>query len=242
MSRTANVTLYQSKLVKIQSNVLNSDKDNMVIVPITVPEGPDWSLLRAEDFEITSGEIIIQPYYNGAMQVNRMVEDGTITGDFPIYMQFFTGNTYKEEQAEGMNELIYSGIYTKGTATTGTRATIKGTVYKTVVDTMDKEKMTGKIDASLLSNSKVNLQLGHVALSVRKEDFKVAASSVKKEDPTVQMDKALKAKAPSRKSPNPNAPKQEDYPDTFSEGKLMVEYYCWVMTKLNVEYTRKPTA
>ena len=52
------VTIVQSKLVRIISDVTDTTtNDNIVIVPITVPEGPDWQYLNSEDFKITTAQI-----------------------------------------------------------------------------------------------------------------------------------------------------------------------------------------
>lgn len=197
MSTESQVTFYQSSLVNIRSVITGDDDDNLIIVPITIPEGDDWKNLRAEDFRIDGVTFNVQPYYNNASMINKSVGDGVVTGDFPIYMQFFAGNTFDETSATNMNELLYTGVYVKGTSTTGATASLNGTVFKTILADGDKQKANGFIDASLLSNPNVNLQLGHVALSIRKSDFKIAYKSNSDETPVEAMRKRLAAKGKS---------------------------------------------
>ncbi|EDR24662.1 hypothetical protein EDI_087100 [Entamoeba dispar SAW760] len=98
---------------------------------------------------------------DGYMVVNQSIE-GYVSGTYPVYIQAFSGNTFGETEATKMNELIFTD-----------------SIYKTVLNSetkevINKEVIKGNtvIDGSSLKNGTTILQLGHIAIAIRKDDFK----------------------------------------------------------------------
>ncbi|EMD45264.1 Hypothetical protein EHI5A_180220 [Entamoeba histolytica KU27] len=104
-------TVCQTYSVRIECNVADSEDDReMVIVPLILGQGTDWDKINPEMFQIKDINITINSYYQNSMIVNQSIE-WYISGDYPMYVQAFAGNTYNEGDATKMNELIFTGIY-----------------------------------------------------------------------------------------------------------------------------------
>lgn len=177
--------LISTKTVVIEGDILNPGSNKfMVILPITVPNGPDWDKLNAETFSIKKVNIKIMPYYTEASLINTNVGPGYITGKHPVYVQFFAGNTFGEKDATNMNELIYTGSYTYGANLSSITAEFLGKTFKTILNDgtgniFNKETILPDkfMDSYLLQSANNVLQFGHVAISIRPDDFKVDLSS-----------------------------------------------------------------
>ena len=220
-------TLISRKMYRIVGDITKENK-LLVIIPLVIPEGPDWEWLDAEKFSISRITVRLDPYYTESSLTNRTIGNGVISGQIPLYVQFFNGNTYKENQPIDMSQIIYDGRYATGYSTSSFKITYDGKVFKTMVneagEVTNKEVVIDEaIDASLLENAKVNLQIGHVAVSVRPEDFKVNFNSVNnssneymrkhmlsKEQREIKEDHIEVKKSKKRNPPNPDTPDQPD--------------------------------
>ena len=189
MSNTDSVTLFQTQLVKIESDVLGQEKDDTVVLPLAFPFGDDWKYLNAEKFMVDYADIMIAPYYDQATLINKNAGEGVVTGNFPVYMSIYAGNTMNENETLELSQMIYSGVYVTGSQNSTTKVELKGTVFKTLVDEVEKIKdkqneLHKMMDSSLLKNELVKLQLGRVAIGIRKSDFIASANSKNAENST----------------------------------------------------------
>ncbi|GAB1219003.1 hypothetical protein ENUP19_0011G0029 [Entamoeba nuttalli] len=252
------VTVCQTYPVRIECNVAESEDDReMVIVPLILGQGADWDKIDPEMFEIKDINITINPYYQNSMMVNQSIE-GYVSGDYPVYVQAFSGNTYNEGDATKMNELIFTGTYLSAGSNSTIRSNFKSkNIYKTVINTDDKTQAINKevisrgtvIDGSLLKNPNVVLQLGHIALSIRKEDFQQ-----RKNDSTSTMLSAIEkrrkkiegieekhiCKGKMQPKPEPEPSEDNKYVDTPVGGKLICNYQAFIRAEITIAYTRKP--
>lgn len=176
------IKIVQTKAYRIRANIIDETQDFIFVAPLVFPEGPDWESLNAETIQLNSVEIELKPYYNFAtMAANGM---GKISGDYPIYGNFFVGNTAGEDDGKVFSKYILSGKYARGSATTGVKATYGSTYYKTVFaktpeegttnlgdEIVNKENSTTTIDDTMLESSKIVLQKGRVVICLRKKDF-----------------------------------------------------------------------
>ncbi|EAL43418.2 hypothetical protein CL6EHI_020890 [Entamoeba histolytica] len=154
-------TVCQTYSVRIECNVADSEDDReMVIVPLILGQGTDWDKINPEMFQIKDINITINSYYQNSMIVNQSIE-WYISGDYPMYVQAFAGNTYNEGDATKMNELIFTGIYLSAKSNSTIRSNFKSkNIYKTVINTDDKIQTVNKevisrgtgIDESLIKN------------------------------------------------------------------------------------------
>ena len=261
MSISANdceTTILQSKLVRIHSDVLSDAKDDIVVLPITIPDGPDWEYLKAEKILIDFADVMITPYYEETSMSNRTAYDkGMVTGNFPVYVNVYSGNTLGEEkdkeEAKSMNQMIYTGVYMVGPQSNTSRIELRGTVHKTIFkdqefkEYSDKEDIYHKwIDGSLLRNKETGLQLCRVALSIRKSDFKVAATSAKGESSSQVFRRIrkeeIKAETKDKKVVKPKKG-EEEVVETIDEpeaGSLIVDAPFYITTKVKLYYKRQP--
>ena len=191
MSSTPNhVIIRQTKTYRIRANIANLTKEEaengefLFNIPVTFPEGPDWESLNAEKIQITSCNVEVKPYYNFTTMAGAGM--GKVSGDFPIYLDFFTGNTVGEDDGTDMSKYILSGKYARGSATTGVKATYGSQYFKTILvdvpesegdvtkgNISNKENATETIDDVCLENPRIILQKGRVVLSIRKADFMI---------------------------------------------------------------------
>lgn len=261
------VTVCQTYPVRIECNVADSEDDReMVIVPLILGEGNDWDKIDPEMFKIKDVNISINPYYQNSMVVNQSIE-GYVSGDYPVYVQAFSGNTYNEGDATKMNELIFTGTYLSAGSNSTIRTNFKSkNIYKTVINSDDKTQAVNKevisrgtvIDGSLLKNPNVVLQLGHIAMSIRKEDFQpkyisgkndstgTMLSSIEKRRKKIELlqekekEKHIcKGKMQPKPEPEPE-PSDNKYVDSLVNGKLICNYQAYIRAEITIEYTRKP--
>ena len=180
----------QTTLCKFDFNVCSMTKDEYLFeFPLTFPVGPDWNALDMEKFKINNLSVKIRPYYNFTTPASR--EPGYISGDFPIRVSIFSGNTVGE-QAKGSKEIsfpdfISNGKYVLGSAYGGVSADFGSIVYKTqtsekvdgttaddilkLSDFVNKENTQSPIDAGLLTKGRTILQKGRIVLAIRKDDL-----------------------------------------------------------------------
>lgn len=195
MSSTPNhVTLRQSKLHRIRVNIANMTKEEaengvfLFNIPVVFPEGPDWDNLNAEKIQIQSCNVEIKPYYNFTSMAGSGM--GKVSGDFPIYLDFFMGNTVGEDDGTEMSKYILAGKYARGSATTGVRSTYGGQYFKTIFaevptsedgvkrgNIANKENAAETIDDVCLENPRIVLQKGRIVIAIRKADFMVMEKS-----------------------------------------------------------------
>ena len=256
MSNYDNVTLFQTQLIKIESNVLGQEKDDTVVLPLAFPFGDDWKYLSSEKFVVDYADIMITPYYDQATMINKNVGEGVVTGNFPVYMSIYAGNTMSENEVLELPQMIYSGVYVTGSQNSTTKVELKGTVFKTLVDELDKIKdkqneLHKTMDSSLLKNELVKLQLGRVAIGIRKSDFIASANSKNAENSTQVYNRMMAAhrgkpeekevkkvvKGKVIKGPLGGEPDTMDAP---KDGKLMAVAGFYVTTKLQISYVRNP--
>lgn len=185
--------IVQTKFRRFRANVVGATKDFMYVIPILFPEGPDWDDLHAAKIQIEEVEVEIKPYYNFATLAGA--DKGVVSGDYPVYMNFYTGNTAGEDESRDMSKYILSGKYVLGSATTGVKARYGAIYYKTVLDgaitdkdqsaiedikskIRNKENADKTIDDFLLLSDSVILQKGRVVLCLRKDDFMMKTNEV----------------------------------------------------------------
>lgn len=253
------VVLFQSELVRLRSNVLGTAKDDIVTIPIYLPQGPDWENINCSQFMIDYADIMITPYYEESTMVNRVAyEKGMVTGNFPVYINVYAGNTIGEEkkpkEATQMNQMLYSGVYMTGAQTTTSKVELRGTVFKTVMagdEIFNKESVFHEwIDNELLENKNAKLQLARVAISLRKSDFKVAASSERPESSaaaykrlrTQELKQKEGTETKDKKSVKPKKG-EDEIPETIDEadnGVLIADAPFYITTKVKVVYKRQP--
>lgn len=190
--------IVQSKFRRFRANVVGATKDFMYVVPVLFPEGSDWDSLNASKIQLEEVEVEMKPYYNFCTLAGA--NKGVVSGDFPVYMNFYTGNTALELESYDMSKYILSGKYVVGSATTGVKARYGSLYYKTVIDkeptantTQDelkssivtKENSDNTIDNFLMENGKFILQKGRVVICLRKSDFIMDTDEVvTEENPT----------------------------------------------------------
>lgn len=190
--------IVQSKFRRFRANVVGATKDFMYVVPVLFPEGSDWDSLNASKIQLEEVEVEMKPYYNFCTLAGS--GKGVVSGDYPVYMNFYTGNTALELETFDMSKYILSGKYVVGSATTGVKARYGSLYYKTVIDkeptadtTQDelkssivtKENSDNTIDNFLMENGKFILQKGRVVICLRKSDFIMDTDEVvTEENPT----------------------------------------------------------
>lgn len=190
--------IVQSKFRRFRANVVGATKDFMYVVPVLFPEGSDWDSLNASKIQLEEVEVEMKPYYNFCTLAGS--GKGVVSGDYPVYMNFYTGNTALELESYDMSKYILSGKYVVGSATTGVKARYGSLYYKTVIDkeptadtTQDelkssivtKENSDNTIDNFLMENGKFILQKGRVVICLRKSDFIMDTDEVvTEENPT----------------------------------------------------------
>lgn len=188
------VTIRQSKLHRLRANIAEMTKEEaengmfLFNIPVTFPEGPDWNDLKAEKIQITSCNVEVKPYYNFTTMAGSGM--GKVSGDFPVYLDFFVGNTVGEDDGTDMSKYILAGKYARGSATTGVRSTYGGQYFKTIFaevpttedgvtrgNIANKENAAETIDDVCLENARIVLQKGRIVIAIRKSDFMVMDKS-----------------------------------------------------------------
>lgn len=177
-------TIYQSQLYRVRANLINSEGDFLFINNIMFPEGEDWKALNYSKIQLRSVEVEVKPYYNFATMSASGA--GKISGDFPIYVNFYTGNTVAEKVPMDFSKIILAGKYVKGSATTGVKGEFGSQYFKTVLDKKPtteedltkanvdlKDNDTTSIDDFNMESEKVILQKGRVVVCIRQSDFHV---------------------------------------------------------------------
>lgn len=251
-------TLFQSQLVRLRSDVLSDAKDDIVTVPIYIPQGPDWEYLKPSQFMVDYADVMITPYYEETSMVNKIAseEGGVVTGNFPVYINVYAGNTMGEEkdpqEATKMNQMLYSGVYMTGTQTSTSKVELRGTVFKTEFGSdgkiEDKDSIFHKwIDNQLLDNDKIALQLCRVAISLRKSDFHVSASSEHQNGMSAtfrklrEIDRKEQGKAEKKVAKGKKGePEQVETIDEPKNGKLIADAPFYITTKVKLIYKRQP--
>lgn len=187
-------TIVQTKFRRFRANVVGATKDFLYVIPILFPEGPDWDSLNASKIDIKEVEVQMKPYYNFATLAGA--EKGIVSGDYPVYMNFYTGNTAGEPELKDFSKYILSGKYVMGSATTGVKARYGSLHYKTVLsETVEdkestdlsgiianKENTDRTIDDFNLASKKIILQKGRVVICIRKDDFMLKTDEVVTEE------------------------------------------------------------
>ena len=177
-------SIYQTHLFRLRSDIMKAEGDYLFIENLTFPDGEDWKALNANKIQLIDAVVEVKPYYNFAtMAANGK---GQISGDFPVYMNFYTGNTVAEEIPMNFSKIILSGKYVRGSATTGVKATYGPEYFKTVLATApqtesdlakaniaNKENASQTIDDYLMESDKIVLQKGRVVICIRQSDFHV---------------------------------------------------------------------
>lgn len=254
-SEISQATLFQTQFVMIESDVLSEAKDEVVSLPLIIPNGPDWDYLKPEQLRIDYADVMITPYYDQATMVNQTAGKGIVTGNFPIYMTVYAGNTMFEEEPTEISQMIYNGVYITGSQNSTTKVELKGTIFKTIGaegDVLDKEAQLHKwFDASQLINKKVKLQLGRVAIGIRKDDFKAINVSGSGES-SCRLYEKMRCGPKDAKEPVKKVVKGKvvhttggDEIKTFDEadnGKLIAKAGFYITTKVQVSYNRNPIA
>lgn len=173
----------ETTLCRFKFDVTSMKDEYLFNFPLTFPSGSDWDALGMERFKIDSLKVSLTPYYNFTTPASRA--PGVISGDFPLRVAIFSGNTAGEQEATSFSNFIRTGKYVLGRAYSGVSADFGDVVYKTVLaekpesdadiqklqDIVDKSNNTRIIDASLLKNGKIVLQKGRLVICVRKQDL-----------------------------------------------------------------------
>lgn len=177
-------TIYQSQLYRIRSDIIKAEGDYIFINNMLFPDGEDWLALNYSKIQLRSVEVEIKPYYNFATMAASGA--GKVSGDFPVYVNFYTGNTVNESIPMDFSKIILSGKYVRGSATSGVKAEFGSQYYKTTLinkpqneDDLTKANIAGKmndtttIDDFNCESDRVILQKGRVVVCIRQSDFHV---------------------------------------------------------------------
>ncbi len=177
-------TIYQTQLYRVRSDLIKAEGDYLFINNMMFPEGEDWKALNYSKIQLRSVEAEVKPYYNFATMSGSGA--GKISGDFPIYVNFYTGNTVAETIPMDFSKIILAGKYVKGSSTTGVKAEFGSQYFKTVLatkpqseDDLSKANIASKmndtttIDDFNCESDKVILQKGRVVVCIRQSDFHV---------------------------------------------------------------------
>lgn len=173
----------ETTLCRFKFDVTTMKDEYLFNFPLTFPSGSDWEALGMEKFRIDSLKVSLTPYYNFTTPASRT--PGVISGDFPLRVTIFSGNTAGEQQATTFSNFIRTGKYVLGRAYSGVSADFGSVVYKTILaqkpeseddiqklqDIVDKSNNARVIDASLLKNGKTILQKGRIVVCVKKQDL-----------------------------------------------------------------------
>lgn len=173
----------ETTLCRFKFDVTTMKDEYLFNFPLTFPSGSDWEALGMEKFRIDSLKVSITPYYNFTTPASKA--PGAISGDFPLRVTIFSGNTAGEQQATTFSNFIRTGKYVLGRAYSGVSADFGNVVYKTVLakkpeseddiqslqEIIDKSNNARVIDASLLKNGKIVLQKGRIVICVKKQDL-----------------------------------------------------------------------
>lgn len=190
MSDGIQATCVTHTLCKIDTNICEQDKDFIIQVPLIFPEGTDFELLDFEKLNIDSVDIDIKPYDN--FTVKNAGKEGWINGDFPVYLNVYTGNTIGDSAPTSFSSFVLRGEYRVGTATSGIHATLTGRWFKTVfgkvpettadvkMNIVNKENGTQTIDDSVAEGPNTILQKGIISIGIKMSDFICKAANVLK--------------------------------------------------------------
>ena len=175
--------VYQNSSWTINANLIGNYDDFMIVEDLTFPEGPDWKDLNAEKIEISSVDVDVKTGYNFTTPVS--INQGYITKDFPVYMNFYMGNTATETKQMSWGKYNLAGKSAKGSATTGVKSSYGSQYYKTVLSkkpetgevitelVANKVNLSGTIDDFNLESEKIILQKGRVVIFIRMADLVV---------------------------------------------------------------------
>ena len=175
--------IYQNSTWTIDANLIGNYDDFMIVEDLTFPEGPDWKALNAEKIEISSVDVDVKTGYN--FTTPTAINQGYITKDFPVYMNFYMGNTATETKQMSWGKYNLAGKSAKGSATTGVKSSYGSQYYKTVLTkapetgeviselVANKVNLAGTIDDFNLESEKIILQKGRVVIFVRMADLVV---------------------------------------------------------------------
>lgn len=173
----------ETTLCRFKFDVTTMKDEYLFNFPLTFPSGSDWEALGMEKFRIDSLKVSLTPYYNFTTPASKA--PGAISGDFPLRVTIFSGNTAGEQQSTKFSNYIRTGKYVLGRAYSGVSADFGSVVYKTVLaqkpeseediqklqDIVDKSNNTRVIDASLLNTGKIVLQKGRIVICIKKQDL-----------------------------------------------------------------------
>lgn len=173
--------IYQNSTWTINANLIGNYDDFMIVEDLTFPEGEDWKALNAEKIQIDSVDVDVKTGYNFTTPVS--VNQGYITKDFPVYMNFYMGNTATETKQMSWGKYNLAGKSAKGSATTGVKSSYGSQYYKTVLSkapesgdviaelVANKVNLAGTIDDFNLESEKIILQKGRVVIFIRMADL-----------------------------------------------------------------------
>lgn len=184
MTEGIQTVVYQNKTCTINANLIGNYDDFMFVEDLTFPEGPDWKDLNAEKIQIDSVDVDVKTGYN--FTTPTAINQGYVTKDFPVYMNFYMGNTATEFKQMTWGKYNLAGKSAKGSATTGVKSSYGSQYYKTVLTQApegevkaeliaNKVNLSGTIDDFNLESEKIILQKGRVVIFVRMADLVVDA-------------------------------------------------------------------
>lgn len=176
-------TIYQSDYRIIDADLMTvNDGDFVFYVPLVIDGKGDWASLNCEKLYIDGLDVEVKPDFNLAIQPEE--ELGRVNTDFPIYINYYTGNTAGENDPVAWSDCILAGKYSDATATSSMKASYGNLVYKTILeaapgegqeitvqDIRDKQNTTSTQDGFNLESSKVILQKGRVGICIKTKDF-----------------------------------------------------------------------
>ena len=176
-------TIYQSDYRMIDADLMTAkDGEFVFYVPLVVNYEGDWASLNCEKLYIDGLDVEVKPDFNLAVQPEE--ELGRVNTDFPVYINYYTGNTAGEQDPPAWSDCILAGKYSDATATSSMKASYGNLVYKTILeaapgegeeiqlkDIRDKQNTTSTQDGFNLESSKVILQKGRVAICIKTKDF-----------------------------------------------------------------------
>ena len=181
-------TCVVTKACKFDFNLCEQDKDMLLSFPLVFPEGPDFEALDYEKFQINSVEVQLKPYDN--FTVKNGGRDGYVNGDFPIYLNIYSGNTVGDVAPKTLAQFALRGDYKVGSATSGVKATLNGKWFKTVffkkpqtteeirTSVANKDNGFQTVDDLIAEGDTTILQKGQISIALRLEDFICKSSNI----------------------------------------------------------------
>lgn len=266
MDKYASCVLKSAKQLELRYDLVQEKGDQVLNIPIVFPEGDDWQALmkNAARVNIMDVKVKVRPWDN--MIIPNSTDAGYVSGDFPVYLVVYPGNTTKDDEGMTISTACINGDYASGTRTTAINGSFAKAVYRTLLDkdgdVVSKDKIITSIDCDIFKKDNNVYQSGKIVIGIKPEDFEIhesatSAGAIRQHlaDKMRRYGKGASAEQkeqPMRKGSKKNPPPTPDYegkafvdePVLGEDGKyhLYVKYPFWVETTTEVTYEVKSAA